>query len=797
MAHKSIYIKGMSCQGCVQTVTKALQKVANISSSSLDLATGTATIDYNEPLKARDIVLELEKAGKTAELQDYVYNVEGMTCSNCAEVVRKSLETNPHVIRADVSLAAGLARIQSLRGLSLDVGPSLAGTRYRLTLRSTSFEPQMSRMPFDLWIGIVATVPLFFLSMSHDFGFISFLSNQKFFPWLLTILGTIVQFTTGLSYYRGAYVSLKMKSANMDVLIALGSSVAWGISIGALFGLVESDHLYFESAAIILTLVRLGKWIEEKLKLRARSELKSLFELTSKEALTFVNGSYVLQPVASIAPGTLIRVAPGEKIPLDSTIVSGTTSLSESMLTGESIPVRRGPGEVVIGGTINISSSIDIKANKGSEEGVLAEIIRQVIAAQSSKGRLGDLADKISKIFVPIILFIALVTGVLWFLFEGDLSYSLMRAAAVLVVACPCALGLATPTALIVGVSQAAKEGILVRDLEQMENLGHSKTILFDKTGTLTEGVFQVREHTDFSKTEWDIFASLESHSKHPIAAAIQDWHKDRVELEDVEEVPGKGIQGRFNRDLFQAGSPAWAELCGVPASDLLWATEQGKKGRTTVVFFSSTRLIGSVALADKIRSEALEIIRKLKNSGMEPVIVSGDNETVVKETAHELEIQRYYFSVTPKEKLELVKRLPRPVAMVGDGLNDAAALSAASSGIAVSSGSDLAKDASGIVLFGGGIGKVSRLIDISKATVSTVKHNLWWAFAYNLVLIPIATGLFVNNSALPPMIRELDPMLAATAMSASSLSVLLNSLALKRKLRNTVPPLFPTHSKQ
>ncbi len=784
MPHSSIYIKGMSCQGCVKTVTEALKKVPHISAPSVDLASGIASFDFQDPLHAQDILQELEKAGKSPEIQDTIFNVEGMTCSNCAEVVRKALELNMRVLRADVSLAAGLVKVQSIKGLTLDLLPNLAGTRYKLTLRSTSSSPESASMPLDLKIGILATAPLFLLSMAHDFNLMEAFSNQPFFPWLLGILGTTVQFTTGLGYYRGAYASLKMKSSNMDVLIALGSSVAWGISIAVLLGLTKGGHLYFESAAMILTLVRLGKWIEEKLRLMAQSDLKSLFELSSQDALALIDGKYTHLPIASIVPGTILRVAAGEKIPLDSTIISGTTSLSESMLTGENTPIKKSLGDLVFGGTINLSSTIEIKTNKGSEDGVLAEIIRQVIAAQSSKGRLGELADKISRIFVPVILLIAAATLATWLLSGYSPSYAFLRAAAVLVVACPCALGLATPTALIVGVSQAAKEGILVRDLQQMENLGHAKTLLFDKTGTLTEGLFQVTGQTNISDDHWALFSSLESYSKHPIATAISQQHKTRWDFEQVQEHPGLGIQGIFQKQLYQAGSPHWALSSGVPESELLWSLEQGNQGRSVVVFFSSKKCLGSVCLSDKIRPEAHAIIAELQASGIEPVIVSGDQESVVKKTAQELHITKYFFSVTPKEKLAIVKSLPPPVAMVGDGLNDAPALSAASAGIAVSSGSDLAKDASGIILFGGGIAKISRLIKISKATVSTVKQNLWWAFGYNLLLIPIATGAFNSVEILPHMVRDLDPMLAAIAMSASSLSVLANSLLLKAKLK-------------
>ena len=786
MLKKSLSIQGLSCQGCINSVTKALQSVAGIDQVKVDLATGIASFVASDSVSAKEIVVQVQKTGKNVEFEDVIYLIEGMTCSGCAEVVRKVIESHPLVLEADVALSAGMVRIKKIKGIDGDFTSLFKGTKYQLKPRldgaeSTSFA---GKFPRDLFLGILAVVPLFILSMSRDFGFLGTLSEHPFFPWILAGLASMVQFSTGLTYYRGAFVALKNKSSNMDVLVALGSTVAWGTSFATLLGFTVSRHLYFESGAVIIVLVRVGKWFEERVRQNARSDLKGLFELSVRNAQVIKGDSIVLTPLQAVQVGMKVRVAAGEKVPLDGQVVSGVTTISEAMLTGESKPITKRTGDFVFGGTINLSASIDFEVTKSSEEGLASEMIRQVVAAQSSRSRIGEFADQVSAKFVPGILVIAALTGIIWWMLGASPEDYLMRLTAVLVVACPCALGLATPMALMVGVSQAAKEGILIRSLKQMESLGRIKSFVFDKTGTLTEGAFIVGSHSAFTDAEKIIFASLESHSTHPIARALAAWIPGRIDIQDLKEFPGKGIEGVVSGQQYRAGSLRWAIESGVNSEQLLAAASESEKGSSVVVLFTDSQLIGYASLDDKLREEASLVVAKLKSEGIEPIILSGDQKVVVEQLAHKLGIEKFFYEISPTEKLRIIKSLPRPLGMMGDGMNDAAALAEADTGIAVSTGSELAKDSAGIVLVGGGIEKVIRLMGISRHTVKTIEQNLGWAFAYNLLLIPVATGMFSQVSFLPSMLRDLDPMLAGVAMSASSLSVVLNSVCLKRLLK-------------
>jgi Cu+-exporting ATPase len=786
MLTKTIYLQGLSCQGCVNTVTKALQCVAGIDQVKVDLASSIASFVAKDSVSAKEIVEAIRTTGKNLELEEEIFIIEGMTCSGCAEIVRKIIESHPLVLEADVALSAGMVRIKKIKGLDGDFSSLFKGTKYRLMLRQGSQENSSAdgSPPLDLWLGIIAVIPLFILSMSHDFGFFLDFSASPQFPWILAGLATVVQFTTGLTYYRGAILAIKNRSSNMDVLVALGSSVAWGTSLATLLGLGVSKHLYFESGAVIIVLVRIGKWFEERVRWKARSDLKGLFELSVRNVQVIQDDSVVVTPLQAVRVGMRVRVAAGEKVPLDGEVISGVTTISEAMLTGESNPITKRVGDLVFGGTMNLSASIDYRVSKSSEEGLASEIIRQVIAAQSSRSRIGEFADKVSEKFVPGILVLAALTGLVWWLLGASREDYLARLTAVLVVACPCALGLATPMALMVGVSQAAKEGILIRTLKQMENLGRIKTLVFDKTGTLTEGTFVVSGHSSFTNAEKAIFSSLESHSTHPIAKALAAWSQNRLEVQNLKEIPGKGIEGVVDGTLYRAGSLRWASEFGLNADSLLAKSTIQESVGTVVLLFTEKQIVGFASLTDKLRDEAHQVIAILKRDGIEPIILSGDQKVVVEKVAKKLGIEKYFYEISPTEKLRIIKSLPSLLGMIGDGMNDAAALAAADAGIAVSSGSELAKDSAGIVLIGGGIEKVIRLIRISRHIVRVIHQNLWWAFGYNILLIPIATGMFSSLSFLPKMVKDLDPMVAGFAMAASSISVVLNSVRLKALLK-------------
>ena len=822
MTQNSFTVKGMSCQGCVGGVLKTLSNVTGLTQVKVDLASEMASAEFAENVSSKEIVEKLSLIKKSVETTDEIYDVIGMTCAGCAETVRKKIESHPRVVSAEVSLAANLVKITIIKGLGVDSTRLLDGTHYRLSSQSqTALAEKSAKLPSDLIIGLFATIPLFVLSMTADLIKSSDLAGSSVTPWVMGLLGTIVQFSTGRIYFRGAYEALKLRTANMDVLVAMGSTVAWASSVAVLLGLMKG-HLYFESAAVILVLVRVGKWIEEKARSSAKSNLKSLFELSVKEARVINQQNVQLVPLSSVRVGMSLRVLPGEKIPLDGILISGRSSVNESLVTGEGVPQSKAPGDNLTGGTMNLTSSIDYQVSHTSEEGLIAQIIRQVISAQSSRSRLGDLADQISKYFVPAIILTSIFTGTYWWLIAHDPEAALLRLTSVLVVACPCALGLATPSALMVGLSQAAREGILIRSLKHLEVLAKTRTLVLDKTGTLTEGNYEVIEPPTIEIQTKNILGALASHSNHPVSQAIVRWGKGSLELTDIQETPGKGIQGSFQGQTFYLGSPKWyRELILDKANQPEESSQfqinpnipQGESGsnsyltqkntpagesHSVVFFFSQDRSIFvEIKLADRLREDAKLLVDNITNRNVELVIISGDRTQVVRDIAEKLGIQKWFSEVSPIEKVSLLSDLPRPVAMMGDGLNDAASLAKADAGIAVASGTELAKTTAGIVLFSDKLTKVIRLFDISKMTVQTVNQNLIWAFIYNLALIPLSMGLFHGATWVPEFLKELNPMMAALAMSASSLSVVMNSLVLKSRLQKDAENLEPIDRKK
>ncbi|WP_058305693.1 heavy metal translocating P-type ATPase [Gracilibacillus massiliensis] len=786
--HSTLGITGMTCAACSTRVEKVLNKMDGVE-AKVNLTTEKATVDYDsDKASMEDITNKIEKVGYGVLMEKAELDVFGMTCAACSTRIEKVLNKQEGVKSASVNLTTesasieynpGLvdtkAIIEKVKKLGYDAKPKAEAEE-----KKTHKEKEIKNMKTKLIISAVLAAPLLVTMMVHLFN----MTIPAIFmnPWFQFALATPVQFLIGWQFYVGAYKNLRNGGANMDVLVALGTSAAYFYSLYEAFKTIGNPsympHLYFETSAVLITLILFGKYLEVRAKSQTTNALSSLLNLQAKEARVIKNGEEVMIPVEEVAVGDRLVVKPGEKIPVDGIVVKGRTSVDESMITGESIPIEKEVEATVIGSTINKNGSIEMEATKVGKDTALASIVKIVEDAQGSKAPIQRLADVISSYFVPIVVGIAILTFAIWILFiqPGQVEPALVASIAVLVIACPCALGLATPTSIMVGTGKAAESGILFKGGEHLERTHELNAIVLDKTGTITKGKPEVTNFTG-DKEALQLLASAEKGSEHPLAEAIVAYATEtNIELVDVDHftaIPGHGIEVTISSRQILVGN---RKLMNDYQIDVGRAEQElvdyEIEGKTAMLIAIDGKYRGIVSVADTIKETAPQAIRELKEEGLEVIMLTGDNERTAQAIAKQVGIDKVIAQVLPEEKADKVKEIQdngKKVAMVGDGVNDAPALAIADIGIAIGTGTEVAIEAADVTILGGELLLIPKAIKISHATIKNIRQNLFWAFGYNTAGIPIAA------------IGLLAPWVAGAAMALSSVSVVTNSLRLKR----------------
>ena len=738
---------------------------------------------------------------ETAELP-----VLGMTCANCAATVERTLNRKlPGIYSANVNFADERVRVTYDPSVTntVQMAEAVRKAGYKLVLPQTGLpgmdseqearEREISREKRRFIVGLVCTVPLFLMSMARDFSLIGAWSHLPWVNWLFFALATPVQFYTGLGYYIGGIKSLRNRSANMDVLIALGSTTAYLYSTAVLLLPGIGTHVYFETSAVIITLIKLGKLLEARSKGKASSAIRKLMDLAPAIAHLEIDGGENDIPADQVRTGDIVIVKPGERIPVDGIVLSGFSSVDESIMTGESVPVDKSIDDTVFGSTVNYHGLLKIKATGVGNDTALAQIIRLVRQAQGSKAPIQRLADKVSAVFVPVIIITALITFFVWWIYGGVFVTAMIRMVSVLVIACPCALGLATPTAIMVGTGIGAGMGVLFKNSEALETAHKLTTVMFDKTGTITYGKPVLTDWIPFGKdSDRDLMltASAEKGSEHPVShAVVEAARKKGLELakpENFSSSPGLGIKASVNGHIVQIGNPEWFNEKNELEKDTLALIDKlSGEGKTSMIVRIDSRIAGVLAVSDEEKPEAKTAVSTLQKMGIEPVMLTGDNEQTASAIAAKVGIKQIAAGVMPEKKESVVaesRKKGEIVGMVGDGINDSPALALADVGFAIGTGTDVAMESSDITLVGGELNGVVRAIRLSKETMRTIRQNLFWAFFYNISLIPVAAGVIHHVSFVPYFIRDLHPVMAAGAMAFSSISVVLNSLRLGRR---------------
>jgi Cu+-exporting ATPase len=812
----TIPVMGMTCASCVWRVERTLSEKEGVAEASVNFAAEKASVTYDPTTtNPDDLIGAIRDAGYGADMRERTFGVTGMTCASCVGRVERALEKVPGVLEASVNLANQRATVEYLAGEvePRDLEMAIQGAGYGVVREEDSsvedsHEREYEKLRADFLLATWLTTLILLGSLPIMFGFMLPIPTE-WFNLALLLLATPVQFWAGWRFYRGAWGAIKHWQANMNTLVVMGTSAAYLYSVVAtlapqLFAAGRAD-VYFDTSALIITLILLGRLLEVRAKGRTNEAIKKLAGLQAKTARVMRDGEEVDVPVENVEIGDIVVVRPGEKIPVDGLVLSGESAVDESMITGESIPVTKREGDEVIGATINTSGSFRFEATKVGEDTALHQIMRMVEEAQGSKAPIQRLADRISGVFVPAVIGVAAVTFVVWLLLGPTpaLTFALLNTVAVLIIACPCAMGLATPTSIMVGTGKGAESGILIRGGESLEGAHKLDTVVLDKTGTLTRGTPEltgmVVEDEIREEELLRFVASAEKTSEHPLGEAIVRGAKDRglplAEADAFEAVSGSGIRARVEGREVLVGSRRFFSELGISEDGLLpEAEELAREGKTPIFVALDGKPAGLVAVADVVRDESREAVGRLHALGLEVAMLTGDNRRTAEAIARKLGIDRVVAEVRPEDKSNEVKRLQaegKRVGMVGDGINDAPALAQADVGIAIGTGTDVAMEAADVTLISGDVRGVARAISLSKATVRNIKQNLFWAFAYNAALIPVAAGvlypLFSDGSVpdvLRPVLGEygfLNPVLAAAAMALSSITVISNALRLRR----------------